>query len=114
MNLINREKVNERLNAFKNTDVYLHMEMTMGAYTSHRDQSVHPASNFIKNVMIKYEHGLLSEGPPYRVGLKLGEGWVYAEGMTHWDETDNERIVIAGNDKDGKLIASLQISKTPF
>ncbi len=30
MILINREKVNERLSAFKNIDVYLHMEMTMG------------------------------------------------------------------------------------
>jgi len=114
MQLINREEVLKKIDALKNKDVYIHMEMTMGAYTSHRDQSVHPASNFIKNVIIKYEHGTLSESSPYRIGLKINGGWVYAEGMTHWDETDKDRVIISGNDKDGKLIAALQISTEPF
>lgn len=114
MNRIDIKKVQRRLDALKNTDVYLHMEMTMGAYTSHRNKNVHPASNFIKNVVIKYAHGTLSEESPHRVGLKLNGGWVYAEGMTHWDEADEERLILAGNDKDGKLIAALQLSKEPF
>jgi len=54
MQIIDREKVQERIDALKNIELYIHMEMTMGAYTSHRDQSVHPASNFIKNARIIY------------------------------------------------------------
>lgn len=114
MELINREEVKRRIDAFKNKDLYIHMEMTMGAYTSHRDQSVHPASNFIKNVVIKYEHGTLSETPPYRVGLKLNGGWIYAEGMTHWEETEENRIILSGNDAEGRLITALQLSTEPF
>lgn len=114
MKLIDRDQVQKRLNALKDIELYIHMEMTMGAYTSHRDSSVHPASNFIKNAKISFEHGSISEKSPYRIGLKLDGGWVYAEGMTHWDESDTERLVLSGNDKDGKLIAALQLSKEPF
>lgn len=114
MELINKEKVQARLEALKNIELYIHMEMTMGAYTSHRDQSVHPASNFIKNAKIKFEHGMITDQSPYRVGLKLDGGWVYAEGMTHWDETENDKLILSGNAKDGKLIAALQLSKEPF
>lgn len=114
MERINREKVQQRLNTLKDKDVYIHMEMTMGAYTSHRNKDVHPASNFIKNAVIRFSHGTLSAEEPYRVGLKLNGGWVYAEGMTHWDETDEERLILAGNDKEGKLIAALQLSEQPF
>lgn len=114
MQLIDREKVQARIDSLTNIEVYIHMEMTMGAYTSHRDQSVHPASNFIKNAKITFEHGMITESSPYRVGLKLDGGWVYAEGMTHWDETDDERLILSGNAKDGKLIAALQLSKEPF
>lgn len=114
MKLIDREEVIKRIDALKGLDLYLHMEMTMGAYTSHRDESVHPASNFIKNVKIRFSHGTLSESSPFRVGLKLDGGWVYAEGMTHWDPTDHKRLILSGNDKDGKLIAALQLSEEPF
>ena len=114
MQLIDREKVQKRIDSLRNTELYIHMEMTMGAYTSHRDQSVHPASNFIKNARISYEHGMITDSSPFRIGLKLDGGWVYAEGMTHWDETDSERLILSGNAKDGKLIAALQLSKEPF
>jgi len=114
MQLIDREKVQARINSLRNIELYIHMEMTMGAYTSHRDQSVHPASNFIKNAKITFEHGMITESSPYRIGLKIGDGWVYAEGMTHWDESDDKRLILSGNTKEGKLIAALQLSKEPF
>lgn len=114
MQLIDRNKVQTRIDALRDIELYIHMEMTMGAYTSHRDQSVHPASNFIKNAKITFEHGMISESSPYRIGLKINGGWVYAEGMTHWDEEDIDRLIISGNTKDGKLIAALQLSKEPF
>jgi len=114
MQFIDREEVQRRIDELKDTDLYIHMEMTMGAYTSHRDDSVHPASNFIKNVKIRYVHGSLSESSPYRIGLKLDGGWIYAEGMTHWEETEKDRLIISGNDSEGKLITALQISREPF
>ncbi len=114
MELINREAVEGRLMALINKPLYIHLEMTMGAYTAHKDQSVHPASNFIKNAIIEYSHAAISEKSPYRVGLKLNGGWVYTEGLTHWDETDETHLILSGNDNDGKLIVALQLSSTPF
>ncbi len=114
MQLINRDDVQRRIDVLKDTELYIHLEMTMGAYTALKDQSIHPASNFIKNAVIKYSHGSLSESAPYRIGLKLDGGWVYTEGLTHWDETDSERLILSGNDKDGKLIVALQLGKKPF
>lgn len=114
MQPISRESVKARIDALSNQDLYIHLEMTMGAYTAHRDSSVHPASNFIKNAMIRYSHGEISDSFPFRVGLKLNGGWVYTEGLTHWDPTEPERLILSGNDKDGKLIVALQLSREPF
>ncbi len=114
MQPINREEVQRRIDALRDMDLYIHLEMTMGAYTAHKDQSIHPASNFIKNAVIRYSHGSLSESSPFRVGLKLNGGWVYAEGLTHWDETEGDRLILSGNDPDGKLIVALQLSREPF
>ena len=114
MKPLNRELVMQKLSELKNQDLYIHLEMTMGAYTAHRDPSVHPASNFIKNAKINFSHGMLSENSPYRIGLKLEEGWVYTEGLTHWDESEKDRLILSGNDKEGRLIVAVQLSKSPF
>lgn len=114
MKPLNRELVQKRLDELKNQDLYIHLEMTMGAYTSHKDPSVHPASNFIKNAKINFNHGTLSEESPYRIGLKLEEGWVYTEGLTHWDESEKDRLILSGNDADGRLIVAVQLSREPF
>lgn len=114
MQLIDRETVAKRIEVLKETPLYIHLEMTMGAYTSHKDSSVHPASNFIKNAVIQYSHGAISETSPFRIGLKIAGGWVYTEGLTHWDPTESERLILSGNDKDGRLIVALQLSKEPF
>lgn len=114
MQPIDREAVQRRIEALKDTDLYIHLEMTMGAYTAHKDQSIHPASNFIKNVIVRYTHGHISESTPYRIGLKLNGGWVYAEGLTHWDAAEPDRLILSGNDPDGKLIVALQLSREAF
>lgn len=114
MKPIDKEQVQIRLEAMVSEPLYIHLEMTMGAYTAHRDSSVHPASNFIKNAIVTYSHGAISEKSPYRVGLKLDGGWVYVEGLTQWDETDQERLILSGNDKEGRLIVALQLGRTPF
>ncbi|MGG1639581.1 hypothetical protein BK120_33415 [Paenibacillus sp. FSL A5-0031] len=114
MQLINQEKVQQRIDSFKNQELFIHLEMTTGAYAAHLDSSKHPAANFLTNVVIRYSHGSIAGSGPYRVGLKMSQGWVYSEGLTHWDENEPERLILAGHDGQGKLVVSLQLSKEPF
>lgn len=97
-----------------NQDLYIHLEMTTGAYAAHLDSSKHPAATFITNAVIRFTHGSISGTGPYRVGLKMKQGWVYSEGLTHFDETDTTRLILAGHDGQGKLVVALQLSPEPF
>ncbi|WP_051287529.1 YojF family protein [Paenibacillus taiwanensis] len=114
MKSIHTEDVQRRLDAYKGQPIYLHLEMTTGAYASHQDSTKLTASTFISNAIIRYSHGLITGHGPYRVGLKTGQGWVYSEGLTHWDDSDNERLIMAGHDQEGKLVVGLQLSSKPF
>jgi hypothetical protein len=114
MQLIAQEEVQRKIDELKDQDLYIHMEMTTGAYAAHFDTSKHPAANFITNAMIRYSHGSIAGVGPYRVGLKMQNGWVYTEGLTHWEETETERLLLAGHDLQGKLVVCLQLSREPF
>ncbi|MBN3526731.1 YojF family protein [Paenibacillus apiarius] len=114
MQLIQPESVQRVLQTLQDRPLYLHLEMTTGAYASHRDKSKITASAFVSNTVIRYSHGTIAGQGPYRVGLKTPEGWVYAEGLTHWDENEPNRLIMAGHDQQGRLIVSLQLSKEPF
>lgn len=114
MQLINQSEVQRRIDNLKDQDLYIHLEMTTGAYAAHIDSSKHPAATFITNANIRYSHGSISGNGPYRVGLKMAQGWVYSEGLTHFEESETERLIMAGHDSQGKLIVSLQISPQPF
>ncbi|CAM4524469.1 hypothetical protein FHS16_006385 [Paenibacillus endophyticus] len=114
MQLINLDKVQLMIESFKDEELYLHLEMTTGAYASHIDSSKHPAANFITNARIKYSHGSIAGIGPYRVGLKMADGWIYSEGLTHWEEQETGRLLLAGHDGQGKLVVSLQLSREPF
>ena len=70
MQLIQPQDVQARLNGFIDQDLYLHLEMTTGAYANHYDSTRHPASAFISNAAIRYTQGSISGTNPYRVGLK--------------------------------------------
>ena len=72
------------------------------------------AGAFIRNVVINYELGKVVGDSPHRVGLKLPHGWVYAQGITHYEMDDQVRLLLAGHDGTGKLAVALQISETPF
>lgn len=108
------EKVQEAINRYVNQDVYLHLETTNGAYASHFDESFFSAGAYIRNALIQYESGKIVGNGPYRVGLKLNIGWVYAEGITHFEIDDQERLLLAGHDQQGRLAVALEISQTPF
>lgn len=107
------EKVQEAINRYANQDVYLHLETTNGAYATHQNEAFFSAGAFIRNALIRYERGKITGNGPYRVGLKLEIGWVYGEGLTHF-EVDGEQLLLAGHDQEGKLAIALEISPTPF
>lgn len=115
MKLINQSEIQDRIDLLKDQDLYIHLEMTTGAYASHLDSSKHPAATFITNAVIRYSHGSISgNGPYYRVGLKMPQGWIYSEGLTHYEESERNRLIMAGHDIQGKLVVSLQLSREPF
>lgn len=114
MQLIHPTTIQEKLDQLRDQDVYIHLEMTTGAYAAHFDANIHPGSAFLSNALIRYSHGSISGEGPYRIGLKLKQGWVYTEGLTHFDEEDPERLILAGHNREGKLVVALQLSRTPF
>ncbi|MFC7679785.1 YojF family protein [Paenibacillus sp. GCM10028914] len=114
MELIHQSEIQDMINKLADQDLYIHLELTTGAYASHHDSTKHPAANFITNAKIRYSHGSISGNGPYRVGLKMEQGWVYAEGLTHYDKSETERLILAGHDNQGKLVVALHLSREPF
>ena len=102
------------INQFARQDVYIHLETTNGAYASHFNEGFFSAGAYIRNAKVNYEHGKIIGDGPYRVGLKIEIGWVYAEGLTHFELDEEKRLLLAGHGSDGKLAVALQISSTPF
>lgn len=108
------KKVQELINSFANKDVYIHLETTNGAYASHHNQAFFSAGAYIRNALVRYELGKITGNGPFRVGLKINLGWVYAEGLTHYEVDEQGRLLMAGHDYNGKLAVALEISETPF
>ncbi len=107
-------KVQGLINQFARQEVYIHLETTNGAYASHFNEDFFSAGAYIRNAKIQYEHGKIVGDGPFRVGLKMDIGWIYAEGLTHFELDEHGRLLMAGHDHSGKLAVALEISKTPF
>ena len=114
MKIVNVQGLQELLNSFANKDVYIHLETTNGSYATHYDANVFNAGAFIRNVQLRYELGKVAGDSPHRVGLKMEHGWVYAQGITHYQLDEQGRLLMAGLDYEGKLAIALEISETPF
>ncbi len=114
MEIVDRKRVQEAIHQFANKDVYIHLETTNGAYASHYDQTFFSAGAYIRNALVRYELGKITGNGPYRVGLKIDLGWIYAEGITHFELDELGRLLLAGHDYNGKLAVALEISTTPF
>lgn len=115
MEKINQQSVQNKIDELANKDVYVHLETTNGAYASHFDEEAYNVGAFIRNANVRYQHGkIISTGGSYRVGLKLDMGWVYAEGVTDFEIDDQNRLLMAGHDREGRLMVALEISETPF
>ena len=115
MKPIDPQAVQHVLDKLKNQNLFLHLEMTTGAYASHFDSSKFTASTFLNNGIVRFAEGSIAgSGPAYRVGLKTETGWVYSEGLTHWESDENDTLLMAGYDGEGKLVVGLQLGKEPF
>lgn len=111
------EKVQTLLSSYEDKPVYLHVETTNGAYAAHFDQRVFNAGTFLRNIQVTFEHAQLKGGnkDPYRVGLKLKDGgWVYVQGLTHYEINEQGEFLLAGFNYEGQLAAALEISTQPF
>lgn len=113
MEAIKKELVQEKLNQFKNQEAYIHMETTNGAYASHR----HKLPNvgvFVRNAKVGIQEAKVTGEGPYRVGVKIELGWLYAEGLTSYEILNENQLLLYGFDAQGKLAVALQLSPTPF
>lgn len=108
------ERVQEALDSFACQDLFLHLEITNGVYTVQNPDNGLVAGAYIRNGQIRYQRGTITGKGPYRVGLKMEHGWVYAEGLTHWEIDEEGRLLLAGHDQEGRIAVALQLSKTPF
>ncbi|WHY73079.1 YojF family protein [Fictibacillus enclensis] len=115
MQPITLDTVQNEIDKFLNQDVYLHLETTNGAYASHFNQSFFSVGAYIRNAKVNFERGIITgDKAPYRAGLKIELGWVYAEGLTHWEVNEDGQLLLAGHDAEGKLAVALQLSPHPF
>ncbi|HEY4602097.1 MAG TPA: YojF family protein [Cerasibacillus sp.] len=114
MKPIELKSVQQSLNTFLDKDIYIHLETTNGAYASHFNESIN-VGVFIRNANVFCSQGkIVKDGAHYRVGLKTDNGWIYAEGLTHWEMHQDRQLLMAGHDADGRLLVALQLSETPF
>jgi len=111
---IDRNSIQAELDNRLGQELYLHLETTTGSYTKLGPEKKNPVIAFVRNARISYARGTVTGSGPYRVGLKLDEGWVYADGLTDYDVNERGELLLAGLDCEGQLTMALQLSATPF
>ncbi len=114
MKKVQLEQTQRALDEWCNVPVYVHLETTHGAYASHMNEGFFNTGAFIRNALVTYTNATITPDFPHRVGLKTTNGWVYAQGITHWTINERNELLLAGIDPDGKLAVALQLSKQPF
>ncbi|HRP46961.1 MAG TPA: YojF family protein [Trueperaceae bacterium] len=114
MRPIDRHAVQAELDKRLGQEVFLHLETTTGSYTKLGPEKKNPVIAFVRNARVNYARGTVTGSGPYRVGLKLDEGWVYADGLTDFDINERGELLLAGLDCEGQLTMALQLSVRPF
>lgn len=105
---IREEAVQKILQTLTHQDLFIHLETTTGAYARNK------AEVYLRNAVVRFSQGRIKGEGPYRIGLKMEYGWIYADGLTHWEWDDQKRLLMAGYDPEGKLTVALQLSRKPF
>ena len=114
MGPIDPETVQAELERRVGRDLFMHLETTTGSYTLLGPEKRPPVIAFVRNAPIHPERGSITGPGPYRVGLKLRGGWVYAEGLTDFEVSVRDELLLAGHDAEGNLTIALQLSTQPF
>jgi|SRR5699024_2327754 len=114
MEPIDKQLVQEKLDAFTNKEVYIHLETTNGAYASHFGNNGVNVGAYIRNAKVTFTNAVIKGDVGHRVGLNTQLGWVYAEGLTDWEIYRGKDLLLAGHDAEGRLTVALQISEEPF
>lgn len=114
MKPIDIERVQQLLTNSIGKDVYVHLETTNGAYASHFNNEGVNVGAYIRNARISFSQAkIVQDEASYRVGLKMEFGWVYAEGLSDFEELKGA-LLLAGHDTEGRVMVALQISEQPF
>lgn len=108
------EQVQTALQAFVDKDVYLHLETTNGAYAALNGKNNMAVSAYVRNAVVRFGRATIVGTGPFRAGLEMANGWVFAEGLTDWELDSTGRLLLAGHDADGRLAVALQLSLVPF
>ncbi|CAN5752015.1 YojF family protein [soil metagenome] len=96
-------------------DLFMHLETTTGSYTALGPEKRTPVIAFVRNAPVRPERGSITGPGPYRVGLKLPSGgWIYAEGLTDFEVSERDELLLAGHDAEGNITVALQLSAQPF
>lgn len=107
--------VQAALQPFVGKDVYLHLETTNGAYAANQpDGRGMAVCAYVRNAVVRFSRATLAGTGPFRAGLQMDGGWIYAEGLTDWELDEQGRLLLAGHDGEGKLAVALELSLTPF
>lgn len=116
MQPIDAEVVHKAIQNFVGQPVYLHIETTNGAYAAVNVEQRQPMAvcAYVRNALVRFERGTLTGTGPYRAGLQMENGWIYGEGLTHYEVDSAGRLLLAGHDPEGRLMVALQLSFTPF
>lgn len=116
MKQIDRQKVQRWLDHFINKDVYVHAETTNGAYASSHGRDGVNVGVYLRNIQVTFTQAkiITNNNDSYRVGLKTALGWLYTEGLTDWTIHDEDMLLLAGHDPEGRVRVALQISERPF
>ncbi|WP_284141095.1 YojF family protein [Virgibacillus sp. LDC-1] len=115
MKPIDIENAQQMLESFINKEVYVHVETTNGAYASHFNEKAYNVGVFVRNAKVTFSQAkIVRDGNVYRAGLKMPMGWIYAEGLTDWEIYEYDKLLLAGHDREGRLMVAMQISETPF
>lgn len=116
MKQIDREAVQASLQSFVGKQSYIHLETTMGAYAEGSMGATNTLARgaFIRNACVSIQRATLQGEGPYRAGVQIELGWIYAEGLTHWKIDSNNRLLLAGLDNEGRLAIAFELSNEPF
>jgi bacillithiol biosynthesis deacetylase BshB2 len=100
--------VEAALRRFVGSPAYLHLETTAGAYTAGGFGA------FVRNAPVVLRRAALRGPGPFRAGLEIEHGWIYAEGLTDWEEDGAGRVLLAGYDGDGRVTVLCELAAEPF